>query len=182
MSASITQMPKASTVSSKKQDPGVVAMSVLGGSDPLNQERITIGEREYAIQELTAFRMLDLGALIMSEIQGLADAGLLTADAWGGVKASDLTTILPRLATVWQRVPGLFGRFLALILSAERDDDPDYILRHIKLRQFTAVILGFMRANEWGDLIADFFRLKSEFQGTVAKLQEDISKLVTSSR
>lgn len=181
MTATVTELPKSST-GRKAGDVGQAALSVLSASDPLEQETITIGERQYTIQELTALRMLELGSLIMSEIQSLADAGLLTGDAWGGVKASDLTTILPRIAMVWQRVPGLFGRFLALLLSAEATDDPEYILKYIKLRQLTAVILGFMRANEWGDLIADFFRIKAEFQQTVARLQESISKLDTSSQ
>ena len=136
------------------------ASSVLTSESPQKEEVITVGDRTYIIQELPVDAFIQLSGIITEEIEALGEKGLLDQKEWEGVNLKDTAIVMKKLAQVWQRVPNLAGKLLALMLSGEEPDDPVYIRRNLKPRQLIQVVRAFMRLNPWGDLIEDFFALR----------------------
>jgi hypothetical protein len=58
---------------------------------------------------------------------------------------------------------------MALILSAEADDDPAYLTAHLTAPQVFLIVEGFWDVNAVEDLIESFFRLRARWQRTVAR-------------
>lgn len=160
------------------------ALATVGANDPLDVHRERIGEREYSVEELTAYRFLALGDLVTEQAEVLGKAGLLNQETFKALDDGDFMPLVSKLRTVWREAPDVIGRFFALILSAEAEDDPDYILRHIKLiTQVPRVLRAFMKANPWTDLVEGFFHLREEFQTSIGQLREEgTEKLATSSQ
>jgi hypothetical protein len=149
------------------------AAGVLTVDLPQNEESVRVGERTYVIQELPAAAFLEIGTIVSEEVESLAEAGLLREDAWTDLgKDGDYAGIVRKVALIWKRVPRVMGRLLALVLSAEEPDDPDYILRHLRATQLLAVVRTFMRVNPWGDLVEGFFQLREEWGATIQDIRE----------
>lgn len=163
-----------STTRSKRQSSEAVALQVLDADNPLNIHIEHIGEREYAIQELSVQGFLDLSELVRAEADVLGEAGFFSQKTYDDLRQSaDYTGLVKKVGEVWRRAPHVVGRFLAIVCSAEREDDADYILRHMKLfSQLPRVIRTFMQLNPWEDLVEDFFQIGAEFRTKVAQLRD----------
>jgi hypothetical protein len=160
----------------KQQSPAQTALQVLSNEQPQNQQTFQVGERTYMLKELDVVRTLQLGDLIFSQAQSLAEAGLLDEELWRNFDPHNPTGIMPSLLQVWKRVPEFMAGLLAIILSGEQPDDGDYIVRNMKLRQLLAVIKGFVEVNAWEDLVEDFFGIRETLAGALAQLQTEGSE------
>jgi hypothetical protein len=157
----------------KKQTPEKAALHVLSAIDPLQIHTERIGERDYTIQELTAYRFLELSDLIVEQAEVLGEAGLLNQETYKALDSGDFVPLIKKLRTVWKNAPDVIGRFFALILSAEEEDDAEYILRNIKtFTDVPRVLKAFMKANPWRDLVDDFFQIGAEARTELAEVTE----------
>lgn len=142
------------------------ALQTVGANDPLDVHREKIGDREYAIEELTAYRFLALGDLITEQAEALGGAGLLNMEAFKELDKGDFSGLITKVRKLWKDAPQVVGRFFALVLSGEQEDDPDYILKHLKLfTQLPRVLMEFMRVNPWRDLVDSFFQIGQQIRG-----------------
>ena len=172
--------PKAAPSSHSSQSPDLSpdqsALEVISGLSPVTGMRtIQIGEREYTLRELSPLNTLLLTKLVIDEANTLGKAGLLDASKWAGLggpdgQGTDYTNLLLMIAPVWEQVPELIGKALALILSAERPNDGEYILKHMTNTQLFDVFDAFMETNSVGDIVERFFRSRRKMAEVIAEV------------
>ena len=160
-----------------------VALDVLAADNSLNITYERIGDRRYPIEELTALRFLELSDLVVENATLLGEAGLLNQGTFQNLDKGDYAEMVKKIASVWKRAPDVLGRFFAIVLSGEQEDDGDYILRHIKLfTQVPRVIKAFMKVNPWRDLVDSFFQIGQEVRGAAEPQPQEPTNPGTSSQ
>ena len=168
-------MSTTSTQSTTQQteDASALATRVITAGLSTAGQSIVVKERTYVVQEVTVDAFLEIGNLLTEHAEAFAEAGLLSESAFDEIKGGDYASLVMKLAKVWKRIPSTVGTLLALMLSADQPDDPDYIRKHLKLSQLVTVLRAFMRANPWGDLAEGFFQLRQEWEETLSQLRSE---------
>lgn len=151
------------------------AVRAMSSDNPLVSGAMVIGDRSYPLREMTFENTLLFGDILMEEADKLDEAGLLDTEMWQNFSPTDIRLILDTLRKIWARVPIVMGRLMALALNASKQDDPEYIVKHITNLQFTKLILAFMEVNQVGDLIANFFLIRQQAMDLVASVQEKMA-------
>jgi hypothetical protein len=154
------------------REPDLVAQDALLATVPPTGTGFRIGDREYVVNELRLGPMLKLSSLLVSEVQAALQSGQLDLGILGRLESGDLTgdnlgNLLGFVGDLLDRAPKVVGQALALMLGATQPDDGAYILDQIPVADVPDVLLAFMGANPWQDIVQKLFRVGREIRAAL---------------